>query len=175
MPDATILRKKENLNKREQVGERLPGASVGAEHDAGTGQHRRDANALDLRGLGDAHLPERGHHLLPEAELLEALRGLDPLPLPLLRAPLRAPRGGPRGAGGGGVLEVAEAEALEEELVPRRGSGSGGGAEGGGGGGEGGAEEAEPERGRAGEEEAATRGDLALRMEREIQRRGGRI
>jgi len=158
MPDATILRKKENLNKREQVGERLPGASVGAEHDAGTGQHRRDANALDLRGLGDAHLPERGHHLLPEAELLEALRGLDPLPLPLLRAPLRAPRGGPRGAGGGGVLEVAEAEALEEELVPRRGSESGGRAEGGGGGGEGGPEEAEPERGRAGEEEAATGG-----------------
>ena len=108
--------------------------------------------------LGDAHLPERGHHLLPEAELLEALGGLDPLPLPLLRASLRGPRGGPRDARGRGVLEVAEAEALEEELVPWRGSGSGGGAEGGGGGGEGGAEEAEPERGRAGEEEAATGG-----------------
>ena len=82
---------------------------------------------------------------------------------------------------------MTEAEALEEELVPRRGSGSGGRAEGGGGGGEGGPEEAEPERGRAGEEEAATggggaghrhgrpveaatRGGLALGMERENQR-----
>jgi len=75
---------------------------------------------------------------------------------------------------------------LEEELVPRRGSGSGGGAEGGGGGGEGGAEEVELERGQAGEEaatrgggaghrhgrpmEAATRGGLALGMERENRR-----
>ena len=82
---------------------------------------------------------------------------------------------------------MAEAEALEEELVPWRGSGSGGGAEGGGGGGEGGAEEAEPERGWTGEEEAATHGGgaghrhgrpaeaathggLALGMERENRR-----
>jgi len=48
--------------------------------------------------LGDAHLPEHGHHLLPEAELLEVLGGLDPLPLPCcelrsaaLKAGLRTP------------------------------------------------------------------------------------
>jgi hypothetical protein len=54
---------------------------------------------------------------------------------------------------------VAEAEALEEELVAGRGRGGGGGGRGdGGGGGEGGAEDAEAERGGAAEVEAPAGG-----------------
>lgn len=159
------------LNKRKQVGERLPGTGVRAKHNTGTSQHGGHTNALDFGGLGDTHLPERGHHLLPEPELLEAFHHLDPpLLLQLLRAsaappllPLRRPRGS-----SGHALEVALPEALEEELVagrglPRRvGLGRRGDCGGGsgcprrrGGGREGGAEEAEAEeRGRAGQHEA---------------------
>jgi hypothetical protein len=161
------------LNKREQVGERLPGTGVRAKHNTGASQHGGHTNALDLGGLGDTHLPERGHHLLPEPELLETIHHLDPpLLLQLLRAtaaaappllPLRRPRGS-----SGHALEVALPEALEEELVagrglPRRGLGLGrrgdGGCPrrrgGGRGGSERGAEEAEAEeRGRAGQHEA---------------------
>ena len=53
----------------------LPRARVGAKHTAG------HVNTLDLRGLGEAHLSQCNHHLLPKAELLEALHSLNPLPL----------------------------------------------------------------------------------------------
>jgi hypothetical protein len=123
------------LDKRKQVGERLPGAGVRAEHDASAIQHGGNADALDLGGLRDAHLPQRGHHLLPEPQLLEVLRGLSPPPLlqvlggpvPSLRLLSRRLR-----RAGRRILKVAHAEALEEELVPRRGRRSGGGERGGG-------------------------------------------
>lgn len=131
------------LNKREHVGKRLPGAGVRTKHDACAGQHGRNTDALDLGGLRDAHLPQRGHCLLPEPELLEALHRLNPplVLLQMLRGPLPAPRLLPRRLrrSGGGVLEVAEAEALEEELVAGRGRGSGEGRGRGGRRGEGGA------------------------------------
>lgn len=114
-----------------------------AKHDAGAGQHGGHADALDLGRLRDAHLPQRGHHLLPERELLEAIHLLNPpmLLLQMLRAPLPDPCLLSRRLrrSGGGALEVAEAEALEEELVAGRGRGSGEGRGRGGRRGEGGA------------------------------------
>jgi hypothetical protein len=60
-----------------------------AEHHTGAIQHGGHADALDLGGLRDAHLPQHGHHLLPEPQPLEALRGLGPPPLlQVLRAPV---------------------------------------------------------------------------------------
>lgn len=108
----------QELNEREQVGERLAGAGVGAEHDAGAVEDGGHGEALDLGGLGDAGLPHGGEHLVLEPELREGLRLDGPLVV-VLRAPGPVPerlRGG-----GGGVLEVAEAEAMEAKTKEKDG------------------------------------------------------